>query len=464
MKWELDWNDPLTQYLEPFATLVGDRRTWVTLTETVQGVINSGSLICQQIAAHAPILATVQKGAQRVIRLVTGKSTKRSPNLDADHLTEQLRTQAVAQLRQTKPEALWVLADGSDLRKPHAKTMPHLMKVRSLTKTLVPGYRTLNAVGVTPGWRGILYHRLFSAMEPGFVSEPHETQQMLKTVSTALAERKPDLVVSWILDSGFDDIAVWRTIWEQDEHVVCRVAHPERLVQYQDSTGAWRTGTIADATRTAPVVTTIQTTMAVRMIGQPHAKPQPVTAQIAACPVRVTYETNVRRPGPGTTVTRTVWVTVVTLVGTDLDPWVLITDCEVTTAEQAIRIFQMYRQRWGVEDAFKFTKETLGWEEVQLLDLKGIRMLVALAWVAAGFLYQLGITLDDETVRVIAKLGGWEPRPNRPPGKITLTRGLRRLIDMRTTDAWLNAYYQRYGPFPPKMAAFLHDWQPDNEL
>jgi len=58
-----------------------------------------------------------------------------------------------------------------------------------------------------------------------------------------------------------------------------------------------------------------------------------------------------------------------------------------------------------------------GWEEIQLLDLEGIRMLVALAWVAAGFLYQLGVTLQWESVYLLARLGGWEPRPNRPPGR-----------------------------------------------
>jgi len=62
MKWELAWNDPFTQYLEPFADLVGDRRTWTTLTETVCGIIGSGSLICQRIAAQSPILSGVKKG------------------------------------------------------------------------------------------------------------------------------------------------------------------------------------------------------------------------------------------------------------------------------------------------------------------------------------------------------------------------------------------------------------------
>jgi hypothetical protein len=30
----------------------------------------------------------------------------------------------------------------------------------------VPGYRTLNVLGLTPGRRGLLYHRLFSSQAP----------------------------------------------------------------------------------------------------------------------------------------------------------------------------------------------------------------------------------------------------------------------------------------------------------
>jgi hypothetical protein len=152
------------------------------------------------------------------------------------------------------------------------------------------------------------------------------------------------------------------------------------------------------------------------------------------------------------------------LLGSKLDPWLLLTDWVVEPAAQGVRILTMYRQRWGVEDSFKWIKECLGWEEVQLLDLEGIRLLVALAWVAAGFLYQLGIRLDEESVQGLARLGGWEPRPTRQPGKITLTRGLRRVVDLLATDAFLQAYYRDQGPFPPRLAAFLHGWQPKDDL
>ena len=43
------------------------------------------------------------------------------------------------------------------------------------------------------------------------------------------------------------------------------------------------------------------------------------------------------------------------------------------------------------------------------MGLAGIRTLVALAWVAAGFLYELGMTLDWEEVRLLA-LPNWHRR------------------------------------------------------
>ncbi len=82
--------------------------------------------------------------------------------VDAEHLTEQLREVALEQFAQAPEDELWLIADGSDLRKPYAQEMPALMQVRDLEGHLVPGYRTLNVLGVTPGRRGILYHRLES--------------------------------------------------------------------------------------------------------------------------------------------------------------------------------------------------------------------------------------------------------------------------------------------------------------
>jgi len=297
MEWNSPWEDPLTSYVKQFDGLIGDQRTSKTFGETIKGIIAAGSLICQQIAAHSAELSKGKKGSQRVIRLATGESTQRS-ELDAEHLTKRLREVAVEQLAQAPEEELWLIAESSDPRKPYAEVMEYLMPVRDLDEQLVPGYRTLNVIGLTPGRRGLLYHRLFSSHAPDFVSEPAEVQQALSTVSQALTPLKAHKTVTWLLDSGFDDIAVWRTIWEQHEHVVSRIYHTDRTVAFQDRQGQWQ----------------------------------------------------------GKLVSRDVWLVEVRVLGVDWEPWLLLTDWPVTDAPSAVRIFTMYRRRWSVEDSFKFLK------------------------------------------------------------------------------------------------------------
>lgn len=459
MAWDASWESPLASYLDSFTDLIGDRRTGFTFRETIKGILASGSLVCQRIATHSQLSAQTTKGSQRVIRLAKGESTKRS-QLDAESLTERLRSRGLAELAESDTDELWLMCDGSELRKPYAALMPDLMQVKDLDGELVPGYRTLNILGVTPKRRGILYHRLFSSTEAAFVSEPAEVQRALQTVHQALVAQAHFRSVTWVMDRGFDDVAAWRTIWEQAEHVVCRVKHTDRVLDYQSVAGAWQAGDIAAARTELRPYATVQTEMVVTRGRQRRPKAQLITAQIRACPLRLTYDLNVRRAGDAELRQQALWLVEVQLVGLRMEPWLLITDWAVTDADSALRIFRMYRQRWSVEDAFKFTKECLGWEDVQLLDLTGIRTLVALSWVTAGFLYELGVTLDWPEVQLVAKLGGWEYHKGRKPGKITLTRGLQRIADMLTTQAFLTAYIDEHGALPPHIAALLADWSP----
>lgn len=90
MEWRSSWTDPFQEYLKPFACLIGDRRTWHALLETVKGIIASGSVIGTRIAASSEELSRSKNGAQRVLRMAKGESTRRS-ELDAEHLTARLR-------------------------------------------------------------------------------------------------------------------------------------------------------------------------------------------------------------------------------------------------------------------------------------------------------------------------------------------------------------------------------------
>jgi hypothetical protein len=381
--------------------------------------------------------------------MVHRETTTRSPSLDADHLLTRLRARGVEQLRDES--AIWVILDGSDLRKPHAREMEGLQRVKRLAGGgTVPGYRTINAIGIGMQRRGLLYHHLFSSAAADFVSESVETQAALKAVGEALEPL--DAEVTYAIDAGFDDIAVWDMIWSQEAHLVCRIRERDRLVHLTAAAAACHLHECAAQLRP---LARVETELVVRKIGQPRDKLQPVTAAVAACPLVLRYQHAARMAAPGERRERAVWLVVVRLEGVANEPWWLLTDRPVETAEAATEIFRIYRQRWAIEDAFKVGKQCLGWEDVQVLDFEAVRLLVALGWVAAGFLYELGVSLEWEEVRLLRRLGGGEERANRPPGKVVLTRGLRRLLDVFATEAILAAHIKEYGALPPRIAAML---------
>ena len=449
----------LNSYLAHFAALFGDSRTRTTFQAIMMGILTGGSLVCARIAAQAPLLCAIRHGSQRVLRFATGESTHRSSvpgTSTATRLVEKLAQRGASSLGETPTGTeVWLVLDGSELRKPYAKEMPDLMRVRDLSGELVPGYRTLNVLAVTPQHRALMYHRLFSSKEENHISESHEIQLALGRVGATLAPIRAQHPVTWIMDSGFDDIAVWRTVWEQEEYVLCRVHHLERSIEYKSIVGSWQHGQLQEARIHLRERGTVETTMAVRLHGQKQEKRQPVTVELSSCPVRLTYQSNVRRIGEGQELTKHAWVVRVIVRDSYMEPWYLMTDWPCNTPKQVARIFQMYRQRWCVEEAFQFLKMCVGWEDVQVLDLEGVRTLVALGWVAAGFLYEIDSGWEWVDVELLAKLGGFEPHKGRKPGKKTLLWGLQRVLDYMVTQAMLRQHKATTGFIPPGVAALL---------
>jgi hypothetical protein len=78
-------------------------------------------------------------------------------------------------------------------------------------------------------------------------------------------------------------------------------------------------------------------------------------------------------------------------------------------------------------------------------------------------LYELSITLDWEGVQPLARLGGRAARTGSKPGKIVLTRGLRRLLGTLVTRAFLDRYRAEHGDLPRRIASLLH-LSPSGEL
>lgn len=389
-------------------------------------------------------MAAVTNGERRVRRMAEGESTKRS-RLDADKVTNILREQGVANLR--AEAELELVLDGMELRRPGAHEQEYLMSVKALDGSLVNGYRSFNVLGMGREARGLLYHKLFSSNLPDFNSENEEIKAAIQQTEQALIDFEG--AKTWAIDMGFDNDDVWWEIWKHPRsHLVNRVYHLERIVEWQTASGQWQERYLDATFQYMKHLATIETQLEVRLQGQKYAKRQTVTVELSAVPIRVYHPEDKSRTKP-------VWLVRAKVVGAVGKPWYLLTDWPVTDAESAVRIFRFYRRRWAVEDTFKFIKTSFGIEEVQMLSFEAIRRLVAYGWVAAGFLFHLGLTLEQPEVRLLAYLGGWEERKNRPPGKHVLTRGLRRLIDQATTEAILHKHIEEHGDLPPFIKRLL---------
>ena len=376
--------------------------------------------------------------------MAEGDSTKRS-RLDADGVTNVLREQGVAKLR-SEPELELVL-DGMELRRPGAHEQEYLMSVKALDDSLVNGYRSFNVLGMGKEARGLLYHKLFSSNLPDFQSENMEIKAAINQTEQALVDFEGGK--TWVIDMGFDNDDVWWEIWQHPHsHLVNRVYHLERIVEWQTASGKWEERYLDATFQYLKHLASLETQLEVRLQGQKYAKRQKVTVEVSAVPIRVYHPEEKSR-------TKAVWLVRAKVVGAVGKPWYLLTDWAVSDAESAVRIFWFYRRRWAVEDTFKFIKTSFGIEEVQMLSFQAIQRLVAYGWVAAGFLFHLGLTLEQPEVHLLAYLGGWEERKNRPPGKQVLTRGLRRLIDQAATEAVLLKHVEEHGDLPPFVKRLL---------
>jgi hypothetical protein len=376
--------------------------------------------------------------------MAEGDSTKRS-RLDADNVTTILREQGVANLR--SEAELELVLDGMELRRPGAHEQEYLMSVKALDGSLVNGYRSFNVLGMGQEARGLLYHKLISSNTPDFSSENVEIKAAIHQTEQALVGFEG--AKTWAIDMGFDNDDVWWEIWKHPHsHMVNRVYHMERIVEWQAASGKWEERYLDATFQYLKHLASIETELEVRLQGQKYAKRQTVTVELSAVPIRVYHPEDKSQTKP-------VWLVQAKVTGAVGKPWYLLTDWPVNDADSAMRIFRFYRRRWSVEDTFKFIKTSFGIEEVQMLSFEAVRRLVAYGWVAAGFLFHLGLTLAQPEVRLLAVLGGWEERKNRPPGKQVLTRGLRRLIDQAATEAVLLKHVEEHGNLPPFVKRLL---------
>lgn len=412
----------IEQQSQGYRRLFRDKRLFETFQGMIEGIISSGSTRISRIASGSRF-ADKTYSDKRLRRFIHGEHQRAEVN--ADSLGKQLLLKGAERLSHAK--RVTVIVDGSDLRKPYSQKLEHLSRVRSLEGKLVPGYPTLNAIGLSEtGLRAMLYHHTYSPEAPDFNSQNEVIKSALKTIVSQLRDRGVGQIC-FVLDRGFDDATLMRFI---DQDLTCqyviRAQHLDRRVLTKQA----KTQALKDALAGCEVKTTLDMNRpTVGDDGKLRYRKRKTEVRSSAFE---SADYLLRSNALGLT-----FKGQDNPANNDAEGWVLLTNLAIDDPEFLKHIIALYLGRWSIEDVFTWTKQALGWEQVNVLDFSAFRTLVALAFVAASFVFDLGADSSHPDIKLLARLGGYVPDKKRPPGQRCLLLGLQRFAQAQITHTLL---------------------------
>ena len=115
----------------------------------------------------------------------------------------------------------------------------------------------------------------------------------------------------------------------------------------------------------------------------------------------------------------------------------LITNIKIENINDSYMVYLGYLKRSKIEYVFRFLKEGLGWEEMQLGDFEAIQNLLSLCFFVSSYLYEIGeeIVYDDYAI-ILADLGGGKGKVTR----LYILEGIKQLMSKHRVDRILEKH------------------------
>jgi hypothetical protein len=276
-----------------------------------------------------------------------------------------------------------VIHDGSDIRKPYSKLLPHLTKVKSLEKQIVNGYNTFNSVVISD-----LDKRLhLLASTPYSNSDPNYNQTIgagftqndivfgqIKQTDEALKTQFPDIKVRHLFDRGHDDQNLFEFVDDLESTFIVRAKSNRNSNEFiLDDKGKPVFIKLIDG-----ILEQTQERVLEKFVWKNKVFPQ--------AKMTITW-------GKLTLKNKTYSVVKVQVFDREKNPifknqMLLITNELVNSFESAFEIYQPYLRRSKIENVFKFLKDQLGWEEFRVRDFMVIQNIITLCFFVAGYFYE----------------------------------------------------------------------------
>lgn len=260
--------------------------------------------------------------------------------------------------RRVKADTL-IVVDPTDVRKPYARAMPHLARVRDgSTGELVNGYWACVALACEPHQRRVLplMQELWSAQAPDFESENTQLLAIIDTIAAATDHRGV-----YVLDRGGDRMRLYEPLLARGLRFIIRLRGDRHVVVRGRSRLA------------AEVARGVRMRYAETVVRESAGGEKKAHGEYGFVRVRL--------PGH-----RDSEMTLVVVKGLGQEPLLLLTNVEVKGTRRSVWwVVGGYLTRWLVEETIRFIKQSYQLEDLRVLDYERLRNLAALVMAAAYF-------------------------------------------------------------------------------
>ena len=264
---------------------------------------------------------------------------------------------AQAAARQVRTDTL-IVVDPTDIRKPYARSMPYLGKVRDgSTGEIVNGYWGCVAIACEPERRRVipLHQRLWSCSAPGFVSENEQIISVVDTIRQAIGERGV-----YVIDRGGDRNTLYYPLLERKLRFIIRLVGTRDLVFHGSRQEATQVGAGCPMNFKDTIIKEDRD-------GEKH-----YDLEYGFRPVKLPD--------------RDEQLYLVVVKGFGTEPLLLLTAVALTHSRRSLWfVVRGYLARWMVEETIRFIKQSYHLEDIRVLDYQRLKNLMALVLAAAYF-------------------------------------------------------------------------------
>ena len=360
--------------------------------------------------------------------------------LDETLVNDTLMGEALRKLSSTNE--IYLLHDPSDIRKPHSKETEHLGKVLDLNHRVINGFSSYNVIAVTPFNKEVhlLSHELYSNKSPSFLKAEYVkklqsnkdfpekedalkvyesgkwfnkktlAQSTIQKTSTAFKSNNPASKITHILDREFDDEDYFSFIKDLGDEFVIRAKKTRNEINAEESEEK-KVKLISSVFENQHVFH-IQKTKLNKKIYQDVTLIVQWKSYGSYTAVKITLQDRNQKK-------------------IFANPMLLMTNKTIKTAADAHLVYQIYLKRSRIECVFKFLKDGMGWEDIQIQDFQGIQNLLSICFFLAAYLYEIKEQeVHDDFIILLAKIGGGKGIVSRH----YIFHGIQKLVDKHRID------------------------------